>query len=250
MAIYHREDEYVKILSERTHTVKELSAKLFISEPTVRRDIVVLKKKELVTCVNGRVSLKIVSPDKRIPMFIRDYENNEAKKIMAIKAVEYIRDGDTVMLDASTSAYALLPHLVKFENLFVITSGAKTSIGLSAMGIKNLCTGGETIPESFSFVGPDAERTLRNYNADIAFFSCRGLNENGVASDNSISENNIRKIMMQQAKRKILLCDSSKLNRTYLNTLCQANELDSIVCEKAFQIVAPSSSPVEGTRCK
>lgn len=232
MAIYNREDNYIKILSERTHTVKELAEKLFVSEPTVRRDILLLKKKELVTCVNGNVSLKIVSPDKRIPLFIRDYENIEAKSVIALRAKEYIRNGDAIMLDASTSAYALLPHLANFKDLFVVTSGAKISIALSAMGIRHVCTGGESISESFSFVGPDAERTLQGYNVNIAFFSCRGLSADGMASDNSIPENNIRRIMIRQAKRKILLCDSSKFNRTYLNTLCHANELDAIVCEK------------------
>jgi DeoR/GlpR family transcriptional regulator of sugar metabolism len=231
MAIFHREDAYIKILTERTHTVKELATKLFISEPTVRRDVLQLKKKELVICVNGKVSLKISSPDSRIPMFIRDYENTEAKKIMAIKASEYVHDGDIIMLDASTSAYALLPHLANFKNLFVITSGAKTSIALSAMGIKNLCTGGEAIPESFSFIGADAERTLSNYNANIAFFSCRGINEKGIVSDNSIGENNIRRIMIERAQQRILLCDSSKLNKSYLNTLCNVCAIDNIICE-------------------
>ena len=164
-------------------------------------------------------------------MFIRDYENTEAKKIMAIKATEYVHDGDIIMLDASTSAYALLPHLAKFKNLFVITSGAKTSIALSAMGIKNLCTGGEAIPESFSFIGADAERTLSNYNANVAFFSCRGINEKGIVSDNSIGENNIRRIMIERAQQRILLCDSSKLNKTYLNTLCNVRAIDNIICE-------------------
>lgn len=47
MAIYNREEEYVKLLTEHTYTVKELAQKLFVSEPTVRRDILLLKKKEL-----------------------------------------------------------------------------------------------------------------------------------------------------------------------------------------------------------
>lgn len=234
MAIYNREDTYIKILTERTHTVKELSEKLFISEPTVRRDIVQLKKKELVVCSNGKVSLKIVAPDKRIPMLIRDYENIEAKKQMAIKASAHICDGDVIILDASTSAYALLPHLINFKDLFVITSGAKTSIALSAMGIKHVCTGGESIPESFSFIGPDAERTLKNYNADVAFFSCRGFNEQGFASDNSIYENGVRLKMIQQSKRKFLLCDSSKLGQTYLHNFCHLRDIDGVISEKTI----------------
>ena len=232
MALYYREETYLTLLSERTHTIKELAKKLFISEPTVRRDVARMKKKNLVVCNHGTVSLSVSTPDTRIPAFIRDYENITAKEVMATKAVEYIRDGDVVMLDASTSAYALIPRLRSFKHLLVITSGAKTSIALSAMGIKNICTGGESINESFSFIGPNAERTLKNYNADVAFFSCRGLSENGVATDNSIYENEIRKIMINQAKRKILLCDESKRGKTYLHTLCHVDELDAVIGEK------------------
>lgn len=231
MPIYSRENSYIKVLSERTHTVKELAEKLFISEPTVRRDILQLKRKNLVTCTNGKVSLKIVAPDKRIPMLVRDYENVEAKKQIAQKAVSFIRDGDVIILDASTTAYAILPYLPKFKDLFIITSGSKTSIALSSMGIKHVCTGGESIPESFSFIGPDAERTLKNYNADIAFFSCRGLNQQGFASDNSIYENSIRKVIMEQSKCKILLCDSSKLGKTYLHNFCHISEINEIISE-------------------
>ena len=39
MPIYEREEEYIKLLSVSNYTVKNLSKKLFISEPTVRRDI-------------------------------------------------------------------------------------------------------------------------------------------------------------------------------------------------------------------
>ena len=39
MPIYERENSYINLLSERSYTVKELSEALFISEPTVRRDI-------------------------------------------------------------------------------------------------------------------------------------------------------------------------------------------------------------------
>ena len=58
MSIFNREEQYLKILSEREHTVKELSEKLFISEPTVRRDIIILKEKELLVCNRGIVRLK------------------------------------------------------------------------------------------------------------------------------------------------------------------------------------------------
>ena len=53
MSLYNRENQYIKLLAQKPHSVKELSEKLFISEPTVRRDIIILQKKELLTCKRG-----------------------------------------------------------------------------------------------------------------------------------------------------------------------------------------------------
>ena len=232
MSIYNREKNYIQLLTKQNLTVKQLSEQLTISEPTVRRDILAMKKRGIVECKRGTVLLMTNSPDSRIPMNIRDYENPEKKIIIAQLAVQYIQDGDCIMMDASTTVYAIVPFLNQFKNLFVITNGSRTAIALASMGIKTICTGGEITHESFSYIGPDAEALLRKYNANISFFSSRGLNERGVASDNSIFENNIRKIMIQNSTRQYLLCDSSKFNKTYLNTLCTNTEITEIISDK------------------
>lgn len=229
MSTHQREEKYIRLLAGRDHTVKELAEKLFISEPTVRRDIALLKGKEILVSKNGVVSLKVSFSDKRIPLFIRETEQNEEKARIAERAVKYIKDGDVVMLDASTTAYHLLPHLVKFKNLILITNGAKSAIEAAATGIKTICTGGELAPESFCYVGEDAESVLRRYNADIAFFSCRGLSNDGRVTDNSILENGIRRIMMENSARSFLLCDKSKHGKVYINTLCHTKDLDGVI---------------------
>ncbi len=231
MSIHNREELYIKLLSEREHTVKDLANKLFVSEPTVRRDILVLEKKDIITRKRGRVNLKINSADKRIPLFIRDMENNMSKKEIALKAISHIKDGDVIMLDASSTAYCILPHLLNFKEIFVITNGAKTALELAVMGIRTICTGGEITQESFSYVGTDAEDILKNYNADVAFFSCRGLTEDGIATDNSILENSMRKIMIANSKKSFLLCDKSKFGKKYLNTLCNTKELTGVISD-------------------
>lgn len=228
MSIYNRENQYINLLAQKPHSVKELSEKLFISEPTVRRDITLLQKKEILTCKRGIVTLKTNSPDQRIPLFIRHLEQNEEKHIIARKALEHIKDGYVIMLDASTTAFHLLPHLTEFKNILVITNGAKTALESASMGIRTICTGGEMTLESFSYIGPDAESVLMKYNADIAFFSCRGIAD-GIATDNSIMENNLRRIMIKNSKRKFLLCDKSKFNKTYLNTLCNIKDIDGLI---------------------
>ena len=176
--------------------------------------------------------MKTNSPDQRIPLFIRHLEQNEEKRAIARKAAHYIKDGYVIMLDASTTAFHLLPHLTDFKNILVITNGAKTALESASMGIRTICTGGELMTESFCYVGTDAESVLKNYNADVAFFSCRGISENNMATDNSILENAMRKIMIKNSKKSYLLCDSSKMGKTYLNTLCNVKELDEVISDK------------------
>ncbi len=229
MSVYHRESKYLQLLTDKSYTVKELADKLFVSEPTVRRDILELKEKELVTCKRGLVELKNKYGDARIAMFVRDMEHQKEKKEIAIKAAAHIRDGNTIMMDASTTAYCLVPHLSNFKNILLITNGIKTASHAVSMGIKTICVGGEISMEDFACLGYNCETMLKQYNADIAFFSCQGITENGDITNNSVQDNALRRIMLRNAKKNYLLCDKSKFNKTCLHTLCNIKELDGLI---------------------
>lgn len=232
MPFYEREEKILNALLEKNSmTTQELSAKLFVSAPTLRRDLIKLEQMGKVIRTHGGAQLINKSADEKIPFFLREQEQNDAKEIMARKAVKFIKDGDIIMLDGSTSAYRIIPRLATFKNLIVITSSAKSSFLLGRMGINNICTGGRMITQSLSYIGDEAESTVRRYNADVVFFSCRGLSMNGMLTDNSIEENNLRKVMLNHARKRVLLCDSSKVDQLYLNNLCHLSDVDEIVCE-------------------
>lgn len=232
MPFYEREDKILRILTVNEITsVDEIAEKLYVSKPTVRRDLDKLAKKGLITRTHGGATLLKNAADEKIPFALREQEQNSAKAIMAKKAVEFIEDGYTVMLDGSTSAFAIVPLLSEFKNLIVITNSAKASFALALLGIKNICTGGHMINKSFTYVGEDAQRTVKNYNADIAFFSCRGLSDKGYLTDNSTEENQIRRMMKRKSKKTVFLCDASKFEKTYLNNLCHISEVDEIISD-------------------
>mgnify|MGYP004632823243 FL=1 len=62
------------------------------------------------------------------------------------------------MLDGTTGGYCIVPLLMQFKDIVVITSGAKASLLLGKLGIKNICTGGEMITTSFSYVSETAKK--------------------------------------------------------------------------------------------
>ena len=232
MPFYEREDKILQILAEKkTIGNQELARLLFISLPTLRRDLEKLESKGLIVRSHGACSLNRQIADEKIPFYYREQRQSAEKHQMARKALRYIKDGDVLMLDASTSAYRIVPLLGSFKNLIVITSGAKTSYTLGTMAIKNISTGGHMITKSLSFVGTEAVNTINRYYADVVFFSCQGIAEDGRVTDSSVEENEIRRAMLLHARKKILLCDSSKIGRGCFHTLCHVSELDEILCD-------------------
>lgn len=232
MPFYDRQEKILSALLEKeTVSIQDLSKKLYVSVPTLRRDLTKLEQQGKIIRTHGGAQLVRKSADEKIPFYLREQEQNDAKTVIAEKAVEFVKDGDIIFLDGSTSAYNVIPLLADFRNIIVISSSAKSSFLLGKMGISNICTGGRMIARSLCYIGKEAEQTARNYNADIFFFSCRGLNSAGMLTDNSVEENSLRLAMLQQSRKRILLCDSTKLGHTYLNNLCHLSEVDALLCE-------------------
>ncbi len=232
MPFYEREEAILNVLMERESiSVRELSGMLYVSVPTLRRDLIKLEQKGRIIRTHGGAQLLKKAGDQKVPFLLREQEQNSAKNIMAQRAAELIKDGDVIMLDSSTSVCSIVPLLPQFNNIIVITSSAKASYVLGELGITNICTGGRMIPGAFGYVGEDAERTVMSYNADIVFFSCRGLTMDGRLTDNDTEENSLRRAMFRQSARRVCLCDSTKFDHIYLNSLCHISEVDELICE-------------------
>jgi len=231
MATYSRDEEYLKLLAVRDYTVKELARALFISEPTVRRDIARLKEKEMVICDRGTVRLKNGSAAQQLPILIRTCPRLNEKLAIAAQAIEVVKDGDTIMLDGSTSAQCLLPYLIKRKKLVVVTNSTKTAIELAALGIDTGCIGGFVSKDSFNCYGPYAEEVLKHYYADVAFFSCEAIDRDGTISDSYLYANSFRRVMIENSRQKYLLCDSTKYGRRLTHTLCNVKSLSGCFSE-------------------
>ncbi len=212
-------------------TVALLAKTLYVSEPTVRRDLTELEKKGLITKKYGGAILNEGAADREIPFLLRENERSLVKTEIGKKAAGYVRDGMVIMLDGSTSAYHLVPYLAKYKDLIVITSGAKTAVALAEANIRTFCTGGQMRIHSYSYVGDLAAEFVKNINADVLFFSCHGLSDEGMMTDRAVEEADLRKAMFSVCKKKILLCDSSKFGKTYFYNMGSVDQIDGIVSD-------------------
>ena len=228
-----RDKEILELLvSQKQATVKELAAHLFVSEPSIRRDLAKLEKQNLIKRVHGGAVIEETALSKnKIPFTIRELEQSNAKVIIAQKAIELVHDNDVIFLDASTSAYQLIPFLQSKRNLTVITNGVRTLEKLAEYDINTISTGGSLVASCMALVGEDAYRTIESINADIAFFSCRGLSSEGYLTDIAPAENHVRSKMIKNAKRSYLLCAKDKIGKKYYHNLCHSRELDGVITD-------------------
>lgn len=237
MSISTRQHRIIELLSASPNiTVYELAKQLSVSEPTIRRDFTELENRGFIEKFYGGARLLKGAADSEIPFLIRENEKSRAKVEMGRQAAGLIQDGMVLMLDGSTSAYNIVPYLKDFKDLIVVTSGAKTAVALAELNIRTFCTGGQMITHSFSYVGKQAEQFIRSINADLLFFSCRGLTQDGRMTDVSMEEANLRQVMFEHSKRKVLLCDSGKLGKVYFYNMGNAHDVDGIISNADIQL--------------
>lgn len=228
-----REKEILKImLVKKRVTVNELAKVLFTSESSVRRDLANLEKQQLIKRIHGGAIIEENSfSAMKIPFVIRELEQSDAKIEMAKQAINFINDYDVIFLDASSSAYNLVPFLAAKTGLTVITSGIKALSKLGEYGIRAISTGGELLPESLSLVGDEAYKTIIRFNANAVFFSCRGLSDKGELTDISEAENYVRRCMIEHSESAYLMCASDKIGKKYFHNLCGEKDITKVISD-------------------
>ncbi len=231
MLIAERQQKILEILEQRGRaTVEDLVGALYCSAPTIRRDLTAMAQNGLIKKVYGG-ALPLTAGNREIPLVLREQAQSSPKEQIAQQAAARVRDGMVIFMDAGSTVGRMVPYLEGIKDLLVITSGAKTALALAERNVNTLCTGGQLLNHSLSYVGHHAEEFIRRFNADIAFFSCHGLSEEGLLTEPAMEEAQIRQVMLSRAKRKILLCDRSKYGKTYFYTLCHRDEIDEIISE-------------------
>ena len=227
-----KDERYNKILeileNEKYISAKDLSKRLFVSMPTIRRDLSELQKKNLLLRSHGGAK-KINAEHIVMPLDFRKTVNSQEKKRLSKAASKLINDNDIVFIDASTTVLQIAEFLSDKNQVTVITNGIPLAMLLSKKGIKTYCTGGEIQGNSLAYAGSFAEEFIRKFNIDIAFFSCHGINDKGMIIDTSLSETQFRKALINQSKKSVFLCDSKKFNLSAPYNLIPLKDVDYII---------------------
>ncbi len=233
MFALERQKKILELLKENgVVSVSKLSVELDVTEETVRRDLEKLEKKEALIRTHGG-AVPIDESNHEFSLEKRKNTNILAKEKLAKEAVKFISNGDTVFIDASTTAFYLAKELKGLKKITVVTNSMRVASELSGCADIKLIIVGGMMSNNQSLVGSIAENNIRqNYFVNKMFFSSRGITENAGILESNEQECCIKQSMMENAEKKIYICDKTKIGRVGFVKLAKLEEIDAIVTEK------------------
>ena len=234
MSITKRQEQIIELLNENNFmSVERLSALTYTSPSSIRRDLQALENQSLIKRTHGGATV-FDGINHAVPLVSRMERNIAEKRQIAKKAAAFLRDGQSIMLDGSSTAGFLVPHIAKHKDIILFTNNMLTAINAINYGIVTHCIGGASVNGSAVLSGTQAYRMISEINTDILFFSSQSIGRDGYISDPIPEENYVRQLMLERAKTTVFLCDSEKFGSESLYRLTSVDNIDTCVFDKPF----------------
>ena len=223
-----RHKEILEILYRNGRaSVAELTRALFVSEMTVRRDLIEMERGGFLRRYRGGAVLKINMGE--MPIGERLLLDRREKEELAKKCTEYLSDNATVFIDSSSTCQYILPYLSQYENITVVTNSVSALLTLGKLHVFTILVGGEYYEQDMCTVGSLAERYVSNLNVDVAFYTTSAISDDGVISDFDLKQTMIRSYMMKNASKNVFLFEKEKFGKKHLYTLCRAEDATAVL---------------------
>ena len=234
LAIERRNEILEKLQTDRRVVVSELSQLYDVSEETIRRDLEKLVNDGYaIKSYGGAVINENVNIE--LPFNIRKNRNIVGKQHIADLVSKVVKDGDSLMLDASSTAVYIAKTLQEKgkKNLTIITNSIEIIIELfDVQDWTILSTGGASREGSFALVGPQTDKMIRSYHVDKAIISCKGIDAAAGMTDSDELHANNKSTMLAAAKERILAIDSSKFDKIAFTEIGTLDDLTMVITDE------------------
>ncbi len=211
--------------------VQDLCEIFQVSEVTIRRDLEILESKNLITRIRGG-AVQQASPALETLFLDRLSLQREAKKSIAACAADIVDDGNVVILSAGSTTTFIARELRKKKELTVVTTAINIASELAGLEhITLVVVGGIVRPGSYAMVGHMAEDALHSLNADIAFVGVDGIDIRTGFTTPNLMEAHVDKVMLQRARKKVIVADSSKFRRFALSPVVGIHDVDLLITD-------------------
>ena len=217
-------------------TIHELASGLKVSEMTIRRDLLSLKRENRVKLLHGGVILNspgtIESIDSKYTLITAETRNSAEKRRIGQKAASLIEPHDIIIIDTGSTT----------ENLSRCLSGdlPMTILCYTLNNLNEICkkkscklifAGGYFHENSLMFESPQGVDLIKKNRANKAFLSAAGVSDKlGVTCSNHY-EIETKRAAMASSQIRILLADSTKFGQVRSAYFADLSDFDIVITD-------------------
>ena len=215
-----------KVRADGFCSISDLAGELAVSDMTVRRDVRRLDDLGEVRVVHGGVSLP---PGQDFGA--RSHANAGSKHRIGAAAAALIQPGDTIAVDAGTTAYALVDALpAAFTGSVVTHSVPVMQTLLDRPGTRCVGLGGDLYPASRAFVGPATVEAAERLRVRWCFLGAAAVDTRGCYGVYDL-ERPTKQALMDIADHVVLLVDAGKFEGSAPVQLARLDRLHAVVTD-------------------
>jgi DeoR/GlpR family transcriptional regulator of sugar metabolism len=214
----------VSLLEENGQmSVTSLAEKMDVSALTMRRDLDYLQEQGTITRQYGTAKLATGEGS-------TTQAQERAKSAIAKAAARYVEDDETIFINTSTTALAIVPFITA-ENVTIITNNGKALQMPLKPTMTILLTGGEIRVPKWSMTGDFALGNINQVKASKCFMGCTGLSAAGGLTTGSFQEGPVNALMIERSEQHFALADASKIGLTSSFKYSPASGIDHLVTD-------------------
>lgn len=230
-----RRSDVLRLVRRRgTVSVSEVVAEIGASASTVRRDLKALDERGMVRLSHGGAAA--VEGTTFEPLFSeRRRRSPEEKARIAEKALEFLEPGRSVIFDSSSTVLAVVEALQRRPvALSAVTNDVLAAARLSEIeGASVVVPGGQVREGSFTLLGSHTGDFFRRLHADVLLLGMHAVSD-GLMTDASLEVVEIKRAMMQAARRTALLADHEKFGAPAFFEVGEAALVDDLITDSAI----------------
>jgi DeoR/GlpR family transcriptional regulator of sugar metabolism len=230
-----RQERIARIVEEHGRArVSDLAAQFGVSAVTIRKDLVALESERRLTRTHGG-AIAIDRSRPELSFDIRERLQADEKQWIGGAAATLVQDGESIVLDASTTALSVARHLKArpgWSQLTVLTNGLRIASELAGHpGIVVLMLGGRVRWEALSVVGQLGDGLFSRINVQKAFLGAAGFTLESGLADATDEEAQIKRSMVAAAREVIAIVDRTKWERAAFATFCPTDKISIVLTD-------------------
>ncbi|MFM9876411.1 MAG: DeoR/GlpR family DNA-binding transcription regulator [Rhodoglobus sp.] len=228
-----RRQQLARLVDSRSFVrVVDAARELRVSDVTIRGDLSALEGQGLLTRVHGGAMAMTTPRESSLEAGLD--RDTTAKAAIARAAAGMVASGQSIYVDAGSTAMALAAALVERRDLHdvvIVTSGLTIALALepAVPRFDVIVTGGTLRPLQHSLVSPFAAPMLDALHLDLAFVGCNGIHPTAGITNLNLPDAEIKTRVISRTTRTIVIADATKLGRTDLALIAPLAAVDTLV---------------------